>query len=154
MAMDQLLVLLVSFVYVVDACGPDPQHDQTVYCNSQYGKFAVSIVNKFTFYKSYVPWPKSLGKTPYVSHSCSLGNDNFVICYQTSISVCNFNSMELPIKQRNSLNLKQFQYKAPTYLVAKKSIQCMLVSFFIFGLTLQMKTTFAKVGLVYFLTFY
>lgn len=94
------------------------------------------------------------GKTPYISHSCSLGNDNFVICYQTSISVCIFNSMELPIKQRNSLNLKQFQYKAPTYLVAKKSIQCMLVSFLTFGLTLQRKTTFAKVGLVYFLTFY
>lgn len=64
MAMDQLLVLLVSFVYVVDACGPDPQHDQTVYCNSQYGKFAVSIVNQFTFYKSYVPWPSSLVKKP------------------------------------------------------------------------------------------
>nr|XP_011438015.2 uncharacterized protein LOC105335683 [Crassostrea gigas] len=36
MAMDQLLVLLVSFVYVVHACGPDPRHDQSVYCNSQY----------------------------------------------------------------------------------------------------------------------
>lgn len=55
MAMDQLLVLLVSFVYVVHACGPDPRHDQSVYCNSQYGKSAVSIIDQSTLYKSYVP---------------------------------------------------------------------------------------------------
>uniref|UniRef100_K1PVG8 Uncharacterized protein n=1 Tax=Magallana gigas TaxID=29159 RepID=K1PVG8_MAGGI len=60
MAMDQLLVLLVSFVYVVHACGPDPRHDQSVYCNSQYEKCLVSNVEVVPLVKGKSTIPRDI----------------------------------------------------------------------------------------------